>query len=92
MPKIEVPPAARAPRIFELRTYESPSMKANKRKVKMFDDDGEIAIFRKCGMLPIFFGETMVGRNLPNLTYMLAFEDLAARDQAWRKFAPTPSG
>ncbi len=90
MPNIELPPAAGAPRIFELRTYESSNVKAGKRKVKMFDDDGEIDIFRRCNMLPVFFGEAIAGQNLPNLTYMLAFEDLAARDKAWRAFGSHP--
>jgi len=87
IPGIEVPPggAKRAPRIFELRTYESPNVKASKTKIKMFDD-AEIKIFRRCGMLPVFFGETLIGRNLPNLTYMLAYDDLAARDKVWKAF------
>jgi len=91
MPEVEPPPvtAGRAARIFELRTYESPNEKANDRKVKMFGD-GEIAIFRKSGMLPVFFGQTIVGRNLPNLTYMLAYDDLAARDRTWRAFSSDP--
>jgi len=87
MPAIEVPPTTpkRAPRLFELRTYESNNMTAAKRKVKMFNE-GEIGIFRRLGMTPVFFGETIVGRNLPNLTYMLAFDDLAAREKLWRAF------
>lgn len=91
IPGIEVPPAdeKRAPRIFELRTYESSNVKASKTKIKMFDD-AEIKIFRRCGMLPVFFGETILGRNLPNLTYMLAYDDLAARDKVWRAFAADP--
>ena len=91
IPAIEVPPgdSKRAPRIFELRTYESPNVKASKTKIKMFDD-AEIQIFRRCGMLPVFFGETLIGRNLPNLTYMLAYDDLAARDTAWKAFAADP--
>jgi len=91
MPAIEAPPqtTGRAARIFELRTYESPNEKANDRKVKMFGD-GEIAVFRKSGMLPVFFGQTIFGRNLPNLTYMLAYDDLAARDKTWRAFAADP--
>ena len=91
IPQIEVPPSSadRAPRVFELRTYESNNSKAGKRKVKMFDD-AEIKIFRRCGMLPVFFAETLIGRNLPNLTYMLAFDDLAAREQAWKKFGADP--
>jgi NIPSNAP len=91
MPAIEVPPqtSGRAARIFELRTYESPNEKANDRKVKMFGD-GEIAIFRKSGMLPVCFGQTIFGHNLPNLTYMLAYDDLAARDKTWRAFSADP--
>ncbi len=87
MPQVEMPPAEgrKTPRIFELRTYESNNAKASKRKIKMFDDS-EIAIFRRLGMTPVFFGEALVGRNLPNLSYMLAFDDLAAREKAWRAF------
>ncbi len=91
IPAIEIPPgdAKRQPRIFELRTYESPNVKASKTKIKMFDD-AEIKIFRRCGMLPVFFGETLIGRNLPNLTYMLAYDDLAARDRVWKMFGADP--
>jgi hypothetical protein len=86
MPSIAVPPAGqRPPRIFELRTYESNNSKAAQRKIRMFND-GEAAIFQRLGMAPVFFGETRVGRNLPNLTYMLSFESLAARDQLWGAF------
>jgi hypothetical protein len=86
MPSIAVPPAGqRAPRIFELRTYESNNAKAAQRKIRMFNE-GEAAIFQRLGMAPVFFGETRIGRNLPNLTYMLSFENLAARDQLWGAF------
>jgi hypothetical protein len=91
IPGIEVPTgdAKRPPRIFELRTYESPNVRASKTKIKMFDD-AEIKIFRRCGMLPVFFGETLIGRNLPNLTYMLAYDDLAMRDRVWKTFGADP--
>ena len=87
IPRIEVPAsdATRAPRIFELRTYESPNVRASKTKIKMFND-AEIKIFRRCGMLPVFFGQTLIGHNLPNLTYMLAYDDLATRDKVWKTF------
>jgi hypothetical protein len=91
MPKLEVPAAAAGnkPRIFELRTYESHSKKANKKKIEMFNR-GEIAIFRKTGLQPVFFGETLLGTRLPNLTYMVAFENLAAREKNWAAFGADP--
>lgn len=90
-PSIEVPPGAREhrPRIFELRTYESHSKQANLKKIEMFNRS-EIAIFRRTGLRPVFFGETLVGTNLPNLTYMLVFDDLAARDKVWGTFVADP--
>jgi len=91
MPSIEVPPtdSKRAGRVFEVRTYESNNMATLRRKMKMFDD-GEIGIFRRVGMQPVFFGETIVGRNMPNLTYMLGYDDLAHREKTWRAFGGDP--
>ena len=88
MPKLEVP--ALKERIFELRIYESHSAKMGKRKVQMFNEGGEIAIFKKTGLTPVFFGETIIGPNLPNLNYMLAFKDMADRDQRWQVFRDNP--
>lgn len=91
LPKLEVPVqvAEKKPRIFELRTYEAHSRKANKKKVEMFNT-GEIAIFRRTGLQPIFFGETLIGTKLPSLTYLLVFDDLAARDKNWGTFVADP--
>jgi hypothetical protein len=91
MPKLEPPPQAaeRKPRILEIRTYESHSLSAAKKKIDMFNK-GEIAIFRKTCLTPVFFGETLIGRQQPNLTYMLAFDDLAARDKTWAAFVSHP--
>jgi len=77
------------PRLFELRTYEAHSRKANKKKVEMFNL-GEIAIFRRAGLQPVFFGETLVGTKLPNLTYLLVFDDMAAREKNWATFGGDP--
>lgn len=70
MPAIAVPPTEgrKAPRLFELRVYESNTSATLQRKIKMFED-GEIDIFRRVGLLPVFFGATRFGRNMPNLTY-----------------------
>lgn len=77
-------------RIYELRTYESPSMVAAKKKVHMFNEGGEIAIFRKTGLRPVFFGECVSGDGMPKLAYMLAFKSLQDRDSNWSNFTKDP--
>ncbi|MBU6398802.1 MAG: NIPSNAP family protein [Verrucomicrobia bacterium] len=91
VPKLEVPAGAaeNRSRLFELRTYESHSKKANKKKIEMFNV-GEIAIFRRAGLTPVFFGETLVGANMPNLTYMLVYESMADHDKCWGRFGSDP--
>jgi hypothetical protein len=78
-----------APRIYELRTYESHNDKAALNKLKMFNA-GEVPIFRKTGLTPVFFGETVLGAKMPSLNYMLTFPDMAARDAAWSAFIKDP--
>lgn len=92
IPDVEVPvvEANKPPRIFELRTYESNSPLTLRKKIKMFEQDGEISIFRRVGLAPVFFGETIAGRNMPNLTYMLAYDNLAAREKNWAAFVNDP--
>jgi hypothetical protein len=91
VPKLEVPAqkAAGKSRLFELRTYESHSKKANKKKVEMFNE-GELTLFRKHGLAPVFFGETLIGPKQPNLIYLLAFDDMAAKDKNWAAFGGDP--
>jgi hypothetical protein len=89
MPTVEPFSAAGKSRVYELRTYESHSNRAALNKLKMFNA-GEIPIFRRAGLTPVFFGETMIGPNMPSLTYMLAFPDMSARDAAWRAFGQDP--
>ena len=91
VPAIEVPPTdtKRPARIFELRTYESNNSATLRRKIKMFES-GEIAIFKRLGMRPVFFAETLVGARMPNLVYMLSFDDLASREKCWKAFGADP--
>ncbi|HEY8534984.1 MAG TPA: NIPSNAP family protein, partial [Vicinamibacterales bacterium] len=91
MPRLEKPQGAMAgaSRIFELRTYESHSVAAHLKKVEMFDR-GEIDIFRRTGLTPVFFGSNLVGPNLPSLTYLLVFENMAARERNWAQFVNHP--
>lgn len=91
MPTLEPSAGAGAatPRIFEMRTYESHSDRAALNKLKMFNA-GEVPIFRRTGLTPVFFGETLVGAKMPSLTYMLTFPDMTARDAAWSAFSKDP--
>jgi hypothetical protein len=88
MPRIAVPAAtaAKGPRLFELRTYESHNERAHRAKVKMFAEMGEIEIFRRVGLTPVFFARTLAGPKLPSLTYMLVHENMAAREKSWDAF------
>jgi hypothetical protein len=90
-PALEMPAAeaGRPARAFELRTYESNTFDSLGKKIGMFNN-GEIAIFRKTGLNPVFFGETIFGNNMPNLTYMLWYDNLAAREANWKKFISHP--
>jgi hypothetical protein len=75
--------------VFELRTYEGYSEDAVRRKIKMFNE-GEIDIFHKTGLDPVFFGEMLAGPYRPSLTYMLQFRDMGERDANWGKFGSHP--
>jgi hypothetical protein len=84
MPRLARPDATK-PRLFNLRMYESHNERAAAKKIEMFNT-GELAIFRRVGLTPVFFASTVVGRSMPNLTYMLVFPDDAGRNAAWGKF------
>jgi hypothetical protein len=73
-------------RIFELRRYESPTEYASKKKIEMFNEGGEIEIFKKTGLTPVFFGETLIGDSRPNLIYMITFDNMEAHDRNWKAF------
>jgi hypothetical protein len=90
-PQLELsqPAAGKPARLFELRTYESNDTSTLRRKIRMFNE-GEIAVFRKTGLQPVFFGETIIGPKMPNLTYMLVYDDFAARDKNWAAFLAHP--
>jgi hypothetical protein len=88
-PQLVLPPASKQGHIFELRTYESNNAATLRKKIDMFNN-GEAKIFQRLGMNPVFFGEALVGSKLPHLTYMLAFDDLAHRDRAWKAFGSDP--
>ncbi len=83
-------PPAKGKRIFQLRTYESPSYKDHVRKVEMFNS-GEFDIFVKAGCHPVFFSDVLIGSHMPCLKYMLSFEDMNALEAGWDKFRTAPA-
>jgi len=83
------PPDTKAKRIFQLRTYESPSYRDHVRKVEMFHA-GEFNIFTAAGFHNVFFGDTLVGARMPSLTYMLSFPSLTELDAHWDAFRNNP--
>jgi hypothetical protein len=92
MPKLKLPPATatKGPRVLELRTYESPSDQAHRRKVEMMQS-GEEKIFADAGFFQVFYGDMIVGPRMPNLTYMLSYESVADRDKRWGAFISDPN-
>jgi len=92
LPGIAMPTGAAAGkgRVFELRTYRSATEAAGRRKIEMFEEGGELALFARVGLHTVFFGRDLVGPGLPSLTYMVVFADEAAREKAWAAFREHP--
>jgi len=89
-PEIVAPAkASETPRIFELRTYHSPTARQWKLLHERFAGP-EIKIFHRTGIHPLFYSSTVFGPNRPNLTYLIPFDNLAAREKAWTAFGSDP--
>ncbi|HWC20646.1 MAG TPA: NIPSNAP family protein [Terriglobales bacterium] len=84
-PQVKVPTSATT-RLLQLRIYESHSNERARKKIEMFNQGGELAIFARSGMTGVFFGQTLIGSKLPNLTYMLAFPTEQDQKKAWDTF------
>jgi hypothetical protein len=91
MPVVELPASSKkkTERMFELRIYEAHNEDKAARKVAMFND-GEIDIMRDVKLGPVFFGETLVADDVPNLTYMLSADNDAAHKDHWKAFLAHP--
>ena len=53
----------------------------------MFNEGGEIALFKRLGFNAIFYSEVIAGSKMPNLMYMTSFENMADRDAHWKSFS-----
>ncbi len=85
----EFPQSAKQPRIFELRTYHSPTWRQLGALHERFAGR-EIPIFHRSGIHPVLYSSTAFGSSMPNLTYLIPFDDLAAREKAWGAFGADP--
>ncbi len=92
MPKMKPSPlnGPRKERVYELRSYESPTVAKHINKVDMFNKGGEVALFDKLGFNAVFYGEVLSGANMPNLMYMTTFENQTSRDAHWKSFSDSP--
>ncbi|MBN1292882.1 MAG: NIPSNAP family protein, partial [Candidatus Latescibacteria bacterium] len=91
MPVIEMPQqtAGNKPRIFELRIYESHTEEKAALKVDMFNS-GEMQVMRDTELAPVFYGEALIGDDLPHLAYMLSASDRETHKAHWAKFGDHP--
>ena len=46
--------------------------------------------FHRSGVHPVLYSSTLFGPNMPNLTYLIPFDNLDAREKAWAKFGADP--
>jgi hypothetical protein len=76
--------------VYELRSYESPTKVLHETKVKMFNAGGEIILFKRLDFQAIFYADVLSGSRMPNLVYMIAFTNAAARDEHWKAFGSSP--
>ena len=90
-PKLTLPPvtAKHGSRVFQLRTYESPTNADHRIKVDMFHH-GEFTFFEKAGFWQVFYGDALIGPRMPHLTYMLSFPDLGEMKSMWAAFMNDP--
>ena len=77
-------------RIYELRSYEGPTENLFRQKVKMFNQGGEIKIFKSLDFNAVFYAEVISGSTMPNLMYLTTFADMAAHDAHWDAFRNHP--
>lgn len=73
--------------IYELRSYESPSENYYRNKVHMFNEGGEVELFKNLNFNAVFYGDVIAGAHMPNLMYMTCFENMDDRNEHWKSFS-----
>jgi len=77
-------------RVYELRSYESPTEEKFENKVQMFNQGDEIGLFKRLNFNAVFYSEVIAGSKMPNLMYMTSFENRTDREDHWKKFVDDP--
>lgn len=92
MPDFSVPNhnTSRSERVYELRSYEGPTEKYYRNKVDMFNDGGEVKLFKRLDFQAVFYGEVISGSMMPNLMYMTTFPNMESRTEHWKTFGSDP--
>jgi hypothetical protein len=84
-----VNPPPKSPRVFEMRIYQTHTQKELRGLVERFAE-AEVKILTRAGSQPVMFGSTVFGNDAPNLTWMLAFDDMGAREKFSAAFNADP--
>jgi len=92
MPVMKTPAldGPRSERIYELRSYESPTEALYRNKVDMFNAGGEVTLFDRLQFNAVFYAEVISGSKMPNLMYMTTFSDMESHDAHWDAFRNAP--
>ena len=92
MPQFAVPPhkTSTSERIYELRSYQGPTEKMFQKKVEMFNEGGEVKLFKTLNFNAVFYAEVIAGSTMPNLMYMTTFSDMKSHDEHWNSFRTHP--
>jgi hypothetical protein len=82
--------SAKNERVYELRSYESATEDLYRNKVEMFNEGGEITLFKRLNFNAVFYAEVISGKRMPNLMYMTTFDNMQSRDAHWKTFVDDP--
>ncbi|MFL5738845.1 MAG: NIPSNAP family protein, partial [Flavisolibacter sp.] len=75
--------------IYELRSYESPTLHLHEKKVNMFNK-GEVDLFKRLDFRTVFYAKVISGSRMPNLIYMPCFTSVDERNAHWKTFGADP--
>ena len=77
-------------RVYEYRSYESPTEAMHLKKIHMFNEGGEVKLFASLNFNAIFYSKVIAGSSMPNLIYMTSFNSMKDRNAHWKSFVEAP--